>query len=85
MKRGLDLAACNLQLYTMPPHWLVYMGTSETHSKDADEINKDDEAVLPQIGEDPGLTAETIEQDSKASGQGRNKKGKSDNQTKTEK
>jgi hypothetical protein len=67
----------------MPHHWLVYMGSSETHSKDTHEIDKD-EAVLPQIGEDPGLTAETIEQDSKPSDQGRNKKGKSDNRARTE-
>jgi len=59
------------------------MGSSEIHSKDTDEINKD-EAVLPQIGEDPGLAAETLEQDSKASDLGRHKKGKSDSRTKTQ-
>ncbi len=59
------------------------MSSSETHSKDAQEINKDD-AVLPQIGEDPGLAADTIEQDSKAMDHKQNKKGKGTDRAKTE-
>jgi hypothetical protein len=41
------------------------MSNSETQPKDEEEKNKDEE-VLPQIGEDPGLPADAIEQDSKA-------------------
>ena len=40
------------------------MSGSETPSEDEQEVSKDG-AVLPQIGEDSGLSAETIEQDSK--------------------
>ena len=41
------------------------MSNSETQPKDEEDKNKDD-AVLPQIGEDPGLPADAIEQDSKS-------------------
>jgi hypothetical protein len=58
------------------------MSNSETQSKDEEERNKDDE-VLPQIGEDPGLPADTIEQDSKAMGHKQNKQGKGADFTKT--
>ena len=40
------------------------MSNTETHPKDEKE-EKNNNAVLAQIGEDPGLPAETIEQDSK--------------------
>ena len=39
------------------------MSDTETESKDEGENNNE---VLSQIGEDPGLPADTIEQDSKA-------------------
>ncbi|MFL6492697.1 MAG: hypothetical protein ACJ70O_06335 [Nitrososphaera sp.] len=58
------------------------MSNSETQSKDEEERNKDDE-VLPQIGEDPGLPADTIEQDSKAMSRRENKQGKGTDYTKT--
>ena len=57
------------------------MSSSETHSKDTENITKDDE-VLSQIGEDPGLSADTIEQDSKAMDDKQNKQGKDANRTK---
>ena len=40
------------------------MSNSETQAKDEEEKSNE---VLPQIGEDPGLAADAIEQDSKAS------------------
>jgi hypothetical protein len=58
------------------------MSSSETNSKNEQEINNDD-AVLPQIGEDPGLPADTIEQDSKKMDQKENKQRKGTNSTKT--
>jgi hypothetical protein len=58
------------------------MGTSETPPKDEEERNQDDE-VLPQIGEDPGLPADAIEQDSKTMGYKENKQGKDTDSTKT--
>jgi hypothetical protein len=51
------------------------MSSSETPSKDAQETKKDD-TVLPQIGEDPGLAADTIERESKAVDQRQNKQVK---------
>ena len=52
------------------------MGNSETQPKD-DEARDKDDAVLSQIGEDPGLTADAIEHDdSKAIGSKENKRGK---------
>ena len=57
------------------------MSDSETHSDDEQEVSKDD-AVLPQIGEDPGLPAETLEQDSKKMDQKENKHLKGPNSTK---
>ena len=57
------------------------MSSSETHSKDTEKTTKDDE-VLSQIGEDPGLSADTIEQDSKAMDDKQNKQGKDANRTK---
>jgi hypothetical protein len=58
------------------------MSSSETHSNETEKITQDDE-VLPQIGEDPGLSADTIEQDSKAMDDKQNKQGKDANRTKT--
>jgi hypothetical protein len=58
------------------------MSSSETHSKDTEKITKDDDEVLSQIGEDPGLSADTIEQDSKARDDKQNKQGKDANRTK---
>ena len=55
---------------------------SETQPKDEEEKNKDEE-VLPQIGEDPGLPADAIEQDSKAMADKENKQGKGTDSTKT--
>ena len=51
------------------------MSDSETQSKDKEEKNEDD-VVLPQIGEDPGLAADAIEQDSKAVAHKEIKQGK---------
>jgi hypothetical protein len=59
------------------------MSNSETQPKDEEEKNKDD-AVLTQIGEDPGLPADAIEQeDSKAVAPKENKQGKGTDLTKT--
>jgi len=58
------------------------MSNSETHSNETEKITKDD-AVLPQIGEDPGLSPDTIEQDSNAMDEKQNKQGKDANRTKT--
>jgi hypothetical protein len=58
------------------------MSNSETQPKNEEEKNKDDE-VLPQIGEDPGLTADEIEQDSKAMVHKENKQVKDTDSTKT--
>ena len=58
------------------------MSNSETQPEDGEEKNKDDE-VLPQIGEDPGLPADAIEQDSKAMVHKENKQEKDTDSTKT--
>ncbi len=59
------------------------MSDSESQPKDdGEEKNKDDE-VLTQIGEDPGLPADAIEQDSKAMAPKENKQGKGTDFTKT--
>jgi hypothetical protein len=50
------------------------MSNTETQPKDDEQENKDD-VVLSQIGEDPGLSADTIEQDSKARAHKENKQG----------
>jgi hypothetical protein len=58
------------------------MSNSETQSKDKktkkeeEEQRNRDDAVLPQIGEDPGLPADAIEQDSKSMTSKENKQGK---------
>ena len=58
------------------------MDNSETQPKDEEEKNEDEE-VLPQIGEDPGLTADAIEQDSKAMVHKENKQVKDTDSKKT--
>jgi hypothetical protein len=58
------------------------MSNSETQSKDDEQENKDD-MVLSQIGEDPGLPADAIEQDSKARAHKENNKGNGTDFTKT--
>lgn len=58
------------------------MSNSETQPKDEEEKNSDD-AVLPQIGEDPGLPADVIEQDSKSMAHKESKQEKSTNFRKT--
>ena len=53
------------------------MSDSENQPKDANEEKNKDDAVLTQIGEDPGLPADAIEQeDSKAMAPKENKQGK---------
>lgn len=80
--KDLGFAGCNPQLYTMLSHQLIHMSGSETQANDAEETKKD-EAVLSQIGEDPGLTPDTIEQDSKAMDHKENRQGKDIDRTKT--
>lgn len=58
------------------------MSGSETQANDEEETKKD-EAVLSQIGEDPGLTPDTIEQDSKATDHKENRQGKDIDRKKT--
>ena len=60
------------------------MNNSETRPKDEEEKNRDD-AVLPQIGEDPGLPADAIEQDSKSMAHKENKQAKATDLKKTKK
>ncbi len=53
------------------------MSDSENQPKDDNEEKNKDDAVLTQIGEDPGLAADAIEQeDSKAMAPKENKQGK---------
>jgi hypothetical protein len=63
------------------------MSDSESQPKDKDEEEKNkDDAVLTQIGEDPGLPADAIEQeeeDSKAMAPKENKQRKGTDFTKT--
>jgi hypothetical protein len=42
------------------------MSNIESKPKDDEEEEENSNTVLPQIGEDPGLPADAIEQDSKA-------------------
>ena len=58
------------------------MSNTESQPKDDEQENKDD-AVLAQIGEDPGLPADAIEQDSKAKAHKENKQGNVTDFTKT--
>jgi len=80
--KGQGFPRCNPQLYTMLSHQLIHMSSSETQANDAEETKKD-EAVLSQIGEDPGLSPDTIEQDSKAMDHKENRQGKDIDRTKT--
>jgi len=59
------------------------MSNSETQPKDEEEKNNRDDAVLAQIGEDPGLPADAIEQDSKSMAHKENKQGKATDLGKT--
>ena len=53
------------------------MSDSENQPKDDNEEKNKDDAVLTQIGEDPGLAADAIEQEySKAMAPKENKQGK---------
>ena len=61
---------------------------SNTESKPKDEEEEEDNnnnsnAVLPQIGEDPGLPADAIEQDSKARANKEHKQEKGKDLTKS--
>jgi hypothetical protein len=59
------------------------MSDSENQPKDDNEEKNKDDAVLAQIGEDPGLSADAIEQDSKAMAPKENKQAKGTDFTKT--
>jgi hypothetical protein len=59
------------------------MRNSESQPKDEEQEKNEDDAVLSQIGEDPGLPADAIEQDSKAMAHKENKQGKGTDLTKT--
>jgi hypothetical protein len=48
------------------PDQLASMSNTEAQPNEQEEEKKSNNAVLPQIGEDPGLPADAIEQDSKA-------------------
>jgi hypothetical protein len=52
------------------------MSNTETQPNENEEEEKSNNAVLPQIGEDPGLPADAIEQDSKARADKEQKKRK---------
>jgi hypothetical protein len=56
------------------------MSNTESKTKDEEENNN---AVLPQIGEDPGLPADVIEQDSKAKADKAHKQEKDKDLTKS--
>jgi hypothetical protein len=56
------------------------MSNTESKPKEGEENNN---AVLPQIGEDPGLAADAIEQDSKARADKENKQEKGKDLTKS--
>jgi hypothetical protein len=75
-------AGLSPQLYIMLSLQLIHMSGSETQANDAEETKKD-EAVLSQIGEDPGLTPDTTEQGSKETDHKENRQGKNIDRTKT--
>jgi hypothetical protein len=52
-------------------------------NKEEEKEKNSDDAVLPQIGEDPGLPADAIEQDSKSMTPKENKQGKDTDTTTT--
>jgi hypothetical protein len=55
---------------------------NEEEEKEEEEEEESNNAVLPQIGEDPGLPADAIEQDSKARAGKEQKQGKGTDLTK---
>jgi hypothetical protein len=55
---------------------------NEEKEKEEEEEEESNNAVLPQIGEDPGLPADAIEQDSKARAGKEQKQGKGTDLTK---
>jgi hypothetical protein len=67
----------------MTSHDLIHMSSSETHSKNEEDVNNED-AVVAQIGEDSGLSADTMEQDSKSMDNVEKKQRKGTNRSKTE-
>lgn len=64
------------------------MSNTEAQPNEEEEEEKEEKesnnAVLPQIGEDPGLTADAIEQDSKARADKEQKQEKGTDLTKEE-
>jgi hypothetical protein len=58
------------------------MSNSESQPKDEEQEKNEDDAVLSQIGEDPGLPADAIEQDSKAMAHKENKQRRGTDLTK---
>jgi hypothetical protein len=64
---------------------LVSMSNTEAQPNEEEEEKKEsNNAVLPQIGEDPGLPADAIEQDSKARADKEQKQEKGTDLTKEE-
>ena len=62
---------------------LASMSNTEAQpNEEKEEEEKSNDAVLPQIGEDPGLPADAIEQDSKARAGKEQKQGKGTDVTK---
>ncbi|HEX2471359.1 MAG TPA: hypothetical protein VHJ59_01275 [Nitrososphaera sp.] len=63
------------------------MSNTESKTKDEDEeeeeVEENNNEVLPQIGEDPGLSADAIEQDSKARADKEHKQEKGKDLTKS--
>ncbi|HJU34964.1 MAG TPA: hypothetical protein VJ695_07565 [Nitrososphaera sp.] len=59
------------------------MSDSEDKPKDKEEKINEDDTILPQIGEDPGLPADAIEQDSKSTSPRQNEQAKGKDFTKT--
>ena len=62
--------------------WVSY-SMSNTESKPKEDEEENNNAVLPQIGEDPGLPADAIEQDSKARADKEHKQEKGKDLTKS--
>jgi hypothetical protein len=58
------------------------MSNTEAQPNEEKEEEESNNAVLPQIGEDPGLPADAIEQDSKARAGKEQKQGKGTDLTK---
>jgi hypothetical protein len=60
------------------------MSNTEAQPNEEEEKKESNNAVLPQIGEDPGLPADAIEQDSKARADKEQKQEKGTDLTKEE-